>query len=339
MSDDGNPYNKVGQAFNGDSGGYQGGNNSGNYQNRSGGNSYGNRNNGYSGGGGYNRQNGGGYNGGNFNKKPQGGGGFPKREYTEEDIRNAKFPMSVVFSGNDNLPEAPAVLMGRLIPAFEKAGFEIRSGGTNGMDEVVEKIAQKVDLHLPFRGFNKKESKSQFSNEICKEFARRAQPDIESLPKVQKAILEKNPRLLFGKYLTAPAQIVIVWSSDGCELNHEVTNRSGSAGHLVKLAIASGIPVINLQRPDAEQRALAILEKMNVQPQQQTQPQQHEQQHQSQQPVQGGNYHSGSQSGASTTGYSTGNQGSSGHYSTGTGGPGNSGYGNQGYGNSSSQSY
>ena len=261
-----NPYESVGQPYKDNQSSYGGGGgyNKGNY---GGGNSYG--------GGGYNKgnysNNKGGYNKGGYGGNSGGSNGakptFQRREYTEEDIRTARFPMSVVISGNENLPEAPAMIIARIVPMFEKFGFTIRSGGLNGTDEMVEKVSSKVELHLPFKGFNKKESTSQFSNEICKEFARRVEPNIDDLSKIPKAILEKNPRLLFGRYLTVPAQLVIVWSPDGCERSHEVTPRSGNAGHIVKLATSSGIPVINLNRPDAEQRIMVYLENFNVQQQ------------------------------------------------------------------------
>lgn len=293
-----NPYENVGQPYKDNQNSYGGG---GGYN--KGGNSYG--------GGGYNKGGYGGNNGG-YNKSNYGGKStFQRREYTEEDIRNAKFPMAVVISGNENLPEQPAMIIARIVPLFEKLGFTIRSGGLNGTDEMVEKVASKTELHLPFKGFNKKESTSQFSNEICKEFARRVDPNIDDLSKVPKAILEKNPRLLFGRYLTAPVQLAIVWSPDGCERYHETTPRSGNAGHIVKLATSSGIPVINLNRPDAEQRIMAYLESFNVQQQTQTptyeQPNQHPTAYQPN--PQAGGYQGGNSSNSNYGGNPTGSQG------------------------------
>ena len=293
-----NPYESVGQPYKDNQNSYGGG---GGYN--KGGNSYG--------GGGYNKGgyggNNGGYNKGSYGGKPT----FQRREYTEEDIRNAKFPMAVVISGNENLPEQPAMIIARIVPLFEKLGFTIRSGGLNGTDEMVEKVASKTELHLPFKGFNKKESTSQFSNEICKEFARRVDPNIDDLSKVPKAILEKNPRLLFGRYLTAPVQLAIVWSPDGCERYHETTSRSGNAGHIVKLATSSGIPVINLNRPDAEQRIMTYLESFNVQQQTQAptyeQPNQHPTAYQPN--PQAGGYQGGNSSNSNYGGNPTGSQG------------------------------
>lgn len=309
-----NPYESVGQPYKENQSNYGGG---GGYNKGS----YGGGSN-YSGGGGYNKggynNNKGGFNKGNYGGNYNGNNGnkptFQRREYTEEDIRNAKFPMAVVISGNENLPEHPAMIIARIVPLFEKLGFTIRSGGLNGTDEMVEKVASKTELHLPFKGFNKKESTSQFSNEICKEFARRVDPNIDDLSKVPKAILEKNPRLLFGRYLTAPVQLAIVWSPDGCERHHETTPRSGNAGHIVKLATSSGIPVINLNRPDAEQRIMAYLESFNVQ--QQTQAPTYEQPNQQPTTYQPNPQAGGHQGGSNNGNYGGNPTGSQGGYPT-----------------------
>lgn len=271
MSEGYNPYAQTGQTP--PQGGYQqsqgnyGGNrgNGGGYSGNSGNRSYnggGNRS-GYGGNNSRSYGNGGG--GGGYGGNRQGGGGFQKKEYSPEDIANARYPVSVVISGNENITDAVALATARLAKAFDDKNIVVRCGGMNGVDDVVCNSISNPELHLPFKNFNKRQAKSQYSNEICKELARRQRPDIDSLPGVQKAILEKNPRLVLGQYMTSPAQLVIVWSEDGCETAREVTHRSGNAGHIVKVAQASGVRVINLQRPDAEQRAMAFLETFNVQ--------------------------------------------------------------------------
>lgn len=255
MSDGMNPYNSTGQAP-----AYGGGNN---YRNNGGG--YGGGGGGYRSNNSY-KNNSGGYKGGGGFKG--GGGGFKGKTYTPEEIANAQIPRAVVISGNEQ-PTGPASdLAMRLTAAFEKAGFVVRSGGLRGFDEVVKNSGKNVELHLPFKNFNQQESASQFSNEICTELARRYAPDLDNMQNVPRAILAKNPRLVFGRYLNSPAQLIIVWSDDGCEHPREVTPRSGCVGHIVKMANAAGIRIINLQRPDAEQRAMKFLENIYVEQQQ-----------------------------------------------------------------------
>lgn len=214
-----------------------------------------------------NRNNSGGYN------KPQGGGyqkqggnkpGFQKREYSPEELKNLKIAITCVVTGNENFQDQVALSVGRIVKALEQKNVIVRTGGLNGIDLVVLDNARAAELHLPFKNYNKMEAPSQYSSEPCLEIARRFMPDLESLPNVPKATFAKNPRLVLGRYLTAPAQLVIVWSEDGCENPQEVTSRSGMAGHVAKIAAGSGIRVINLQRPDAEARVMKFIESIYV---------------------------------------------------------------------------
>ena len=288
MSEGQNPYESQGQAYQGPSRGnwnrdrgngsqgsssYSGGSSGvssygsgSSYSRGSGGGNYSS-----GGSGGYNNNRGGSYNrdGGGFRGGNSGNGkpAFQPRQYTEEDIKNARYPKTVVISGNEHINDQIALTIGELARAFHEKDFVIRTGGLNGVDDVAERAVPRAELHLPFKGFNRKESESQYTSEICTELARRQQPDLDTMQKVPKAILAKNPRLVFGRFLNSPAQLVIVWSEDGCEHPNEVTGRSGNAGHIVKLAFAAGIRVINIQRPDGKQRALNYLESLNVQQQ------------------------------------------------------------------------
>lgn len=287
MSEGQNPYESQGQAYQGPSRGnwnrdsgngsqgssspYSGGNPGGNSYGSGSGYNRSGSGGGYGSGssGGYGNNRGGGYNrgGSGFRGGNNGGGkpAFQPRQYTEEDLKNARYPKTVVISGNEHINDQIALTVGELARAFHEKDFVIRTGGLNGVDDVAERAVPRAELHLPFKGFNRKESESQYTSEICAELARRQQPDLDTMQKVPKAILAKNPRLVFGRFLNAPAQLVIVWSEDGCEHPREVTSRSGNAGHIVKLAFAAGIRVINIQRPDGKQRALSYLESFNVQ--------------------------------------------------------------------------
>lgn len=282
MNENNNPYEAQGSAAP-SGGGYQGG---GGSYNRGGGNGgggggYQNRGGGYGGGGNRPSGGGGGYNrggggGGNFGSGANGKPGFQKKEYTPEELKNLKLPVACIITGNDGMSDQIALMVGRIVKAMESKNVTIRTGGLNGIDQVVLDHARQAELHIPFRNYNKMEAPSQYSSEPCLELARRYMPELDTLPNVPKATFAKNPRLVLGRYLTAPAQLAIVWSEDGCEHPREATSRSGIAGHVVKLAAACGIRIINLQRPDAELRAMKFVENIYVeeikQPAQITQP-------------------------------------------------------------------
>ncbi len=286
MSESRNPYDQQGQPASGGGGGggYQqqrsgggggyggnsGGNSGGGYGNRPSGNSYGNRQGGSpGGGGGYGGRPGGNGGGGN---RFQGGGGAGKsfrKEYTPEELANAQMTVSVVISGNDQPPENVSMAIIRLARFCRERNIIVRTGACKGVDEVVMNAIPDAELHIPFRNFNQIENPaSYFSDEKCKALAKSVWPNLDNIQGVVKALYEKNPRLISGKSFNAIAQALIVWSEDGVEDPHNVTNRSNIAGHLVKLAAASGIRIFNLARPDAEARVMAYLETIYVEPKQ-----------------------------------------------------------------------
>lgn len=268
MNESKNPYDQQGQPASGGDYGQRGGggygnNNGGGYGNRQGGGGgYGNR----QGGGGYGNRQGGG--GGNRFQGRQGGNSF-RKEYTPEELANARMTVSVVISGNDQPPENVSLTIVRLARLLRERNIVVRTGACKGVDEVVMNAIPDAELHLPFRNFNQIENPaSYFSDEKCKALAKSVWPTLDNLQGVVKSLYEKNPRLISGKNFNSTAQAVIVWSEDGVEDAHNVTSRSNIAGHLVKLAAASGIRIFNLARPDAEARIMAYLDTIYVEPKQ-----------------------------------------------------------------------
>ena len=247
-----NPYEQQGRPAANQGGGYQQrpqNNGGGGY--RSGG-----------GGGGYQGGGGGGYKGG-------GGGGNrfqqQKKEWTPEELQNAHFSVSIVVMGNENFPPDIVPKLERVIRAIEAKNVIVRAAPIRGLSKVAQETAAKPELHIPFKNFDNIENPaSYFTTEYCSALATRYIPDVDKLPMVIKAIYTSLPRLVFGKNLDKPAQLAIIWSEDGCQKPAEITMRSGFSGHVLKLCASSGIPVINLQQPDAEQRVMQFLEALYV---------------------------------------------------------------------------
>jgi hypothetical protein len=186
-------------------------------------------------------------------------------------------------SGNENFPPEIGQLAERVIKMLEDRKIVIRTSNTRGLNKHVSTVAKAPELHIPFKLFDNCENPaSYYTTTYCQSLAKNYLPDIEHLPKVIQAIYAANPRLLFGKNLDRSAQLTILWSEDGCEQPSDVTIRSGIAGHLVKLSASAAIPVINLQRPNAEQRVQQFLEHLYVESRQAFQPNRTEQ---SQQPT------------------------------------------------------
>ena len=226
-------------------------------------------------GGGYQNNQGGGYqqkpsygggNGGGYQNNPwsPGGGGgakagFQRKVWTPEELARAVIYKSIVITGNENPPPAVLQALQRIIPELEKRNYVIRSGGMKGMESAVEEMARNLEVHLPWKGFDGKESKFTYTSDEAKEFAKRYHPSWDQVKPVVQTFCAKNVRLMLGKDLKSPTQVLIIWSEDGAEHVRERTAKTGLTGVAVALATDLRIPVFNLQRPDAEQRLMQYL--------------------------------------------------------------------------------
>lgn len=252
-----NPFEQGTRA----SGGYSGGGQGGGYGGGQGGGGYQQNRPAYqnnNGGGGYQKKpwqpnNGGG--GGGYGNK----GGFQRKVWTPEELARAQIYKSAVITGNENPPPAVHQALQRICPELEKRGFVIRTGGMKGMENAVEEMARNLEVHLPWKGFDGKESKFTYTSDEAKEFAKRHQPAWDNMKPVVQTFCAKNVRLVLGKDLKSPTQLLIIWSEDGAETARERTAKTGLTGVALSIAADLHIPVFNLQRPDAEQRLIQYL--------------------------------------------------------------------------------
>lgn len=252
------------------------GNNQGGYQNNNGGNS-GKQ---WSGNGGGNN-NGGGYNSNNGNNN--GGGDWKKKsnffKKAEEDNSEARLYKTYVGTGNREAPQDILARFKALATELEVFGYIQRTGGLDGPDLAFESGVtdpKNLELHLPWRGFNDRESKFTFNTKQAFGIAQMFHPSFDGLKPAIQAFLAKNSRLVLGKDLKGPTMFVVCWSEDGAESSKEKTAKTGNVGHVIAIASAMRIPVFNFGKHDAEQRLRTFLELPNgraeVSAEQQNQP-------------------------------------------------------------------
>jgi hypothetical protein len=186
-------------------------------------------------------------------QKPTGGfSNFRPKSPAEQEDPYLYRPYAA--TGNKDMPETMKPVIQRIGKNLEKAGYLLRTGGMDGLEDVIEKSVTRLELHLPWKDFDKKQSKLTFTSEFVKGVAKMFHPTFDALKPVIQTFLAKNVRLLLGKEGKSPALFLIVWTDDGAELSREVTFRTGNSGHAINIANAMRIPVFNLIRPDAERR-------------------------------------------------------------------------------------
>lgn len=222
------------------------------YSNRSN-SSYSNSSSGYnrggnSGGGGNYKT----YNKGNFK------GSFKKREEDEGPVALYK---PYVGGGNPDAPPHILQKMEDLARELELHGYTLRAGGLDGPESAFENGASKLkEIHLPWKGFNNKDSSFTFTSNRAKEIASQYHNAYKGLKPAIQTILAKNVRVVTGKDLKSPALFAIVWSEDGAESNREKSMKTGNVGHLIAVADSMRIPIFNLGKPDAEERLRRYLD-------------------------------------------------------------------------------
>lgn len=228
--------------------------------------SQGNSNSGNSAGGWNNNRgnNGGGWNkgGGGFNKGGFNKGGFNRGNWKkqEEDEGDPALYKPYVISGNPNPPAEVVESITKIAKELEAKGYTVRLGGFDGIEDTVEKATTKHEVHLPWRGFNEKESKFTFTPQRAKDIAKLFHPSFDGLKPVIQTFLAKNVRMVMGKDLKGPSLFAIIWSEDGAEKDSEKSFKTGNVGHLLSIANDLRIQVFNFGKPDAEARLRAFLD-------------------------------------------------------------------------------
>ena len=181
----------------------------------------------------------------NWQKKPW-GGNKPKDEFIG-------LYQAYVGTGNKDTPDNIISTFKRIAEELENLGYIARTGGMDGPDNVFEAV-KNVELHLPWKGFNNKDSKFTFNSDNAKHIAKMFHTSFDTLKPAIQAMLAKNARLVLGKDLKSPAMFVICWSADGAETKLEKTASTGNVGHVIAIANAMRIPVFNFGKRDAESR-------------------------------------------------------------------------------------
>lgn len=202
------------------------------------------------------RQNNGGGNWGNRGGNQGGGGNWGNKSGGFQRKPETDFSLYLPYAATGNQNPPPEVLsrIESVVRRLNQMGFTARTGGFEGVEEAVEKTSAKKEVHLPWKGFNDKESKFTWTKERATSVARMFQPGFDALKKPVQTFLAKNARLILGDSVASPALFLIVWTEDGCNTIKRRNAQTGFAGHPIAIASALGIPIYNFQNPEDERR-------------------------------------------------------------------------------------
>ncbi len=179
---------------------------------------------------------------------------FFKRKEEEVDMENYKLYKTYVGTGNRETPQNIQDIMKRLAHELDGFGYTLRTGGLDGAEQAFEAGTTNLELHLPWKGFNDKDSKFTFTPKAALAIAKKFHTAFDTLKPAIQVLLAKNARLVMGKDLKSPAMFMVCWSEDGAETLLEKTSKTGNVGHAIAIAAYMKIPVFNLGKSDAEYR-------------------------------------------------------------------------------------
>lgn len=182
--------------------------------------------------------------------------------------RNAPLPAPVFYKpygvvGNRDWPADMNQRVIDLVKKLSGLGFVPRTGYMDGLEKVVADAAPDTELQLPWKNFAEKESKNTYSSPEVLAIAKHFSIGFDELKLPIKGFLGKNVRVLLGSKSISRSVFLLCYSEDGAETTRQVTGRTGTAGHAIKVACFFNIPVFNLSDKDAEQKLFSYLGQSN----------------------------------------------------------------------------
>lgn len=184
------------------------------------------------------------------NNRPQGGEQQPRQD---RPLPEATFYLPYAVVGNRDTPAGALALAKDMAAKLASRGFTARLGGMDGLDKTIADALtpQAYELQLPWKNFGGFESKTSYSSPEVMAIAKHFSDTWDTLKLPIQGFLGKNVRVLLGEKTKSIAMFLVVHSEDGAEHIREVTSRTGSVGHAIKIANHFNIPVFNLQKQDA----------------------------------------------------------------------------------------
>lgn len=178
-----------------------------------------------------------------------GSGGWKGQKETD-----LSFYRPYAVTGNKDAPDHILQKACAIVQRLEQMDFTLRTGGLAGIEDSVEKVTKKHEIHLPFRDFDQKQSRYTFTTDRAKSVAAKFSPGYSALKKGIQLFLAKNVRILMGNNVNSPSLFLIVYSSDGCTHISQKTQETGFATHAIAVASGLGIPIFNLADPNFDQK-------------------------------------------------------------------------------------
>lgn len=161
--------------------------------------------------------------------------------------------------GSRETPDEVRAKIHEFAKALNEKGYTLRSGGADGADSFFEEAAERMEIFLPWKGFNKRPKADlspdkryiQSPSQEAVELAEVAINGYSMRPHGARMLLARNMHQILGEDLETPVEFVLCWTYAG--------KMQGGTAHGMRLAKSRGIPVYNLARENDEDLIRQIL--------------------------------------------------------------------------------
>lgn len=161
--------------------------------------------------------------------------------------------------GSRETPDEVRTKIHEFAEALNEKGYTLRSGGADGADSFFEEAAERMEIFLPWKGFNERPKADlspdkryiQSPSQEAVELAEVAINGYSMRPHGARMLLARNMHQILGEDLETPVEFVLCWTYAG--------NMQGGTAHGMRLAKSRGIPVYNLARENDEDLIRQIL--------------------------------------------------------------------------------
>lgn len=150
--------------------------------------------------------------------------------------------------GSRQTPPRALLTIDSVAARIAQHGYIMRSGGAGGADTAfaIATPPDQREIWVPWFGFNGSASKLVPTPEAF-EIAAQHHPGWERLGRGARGLHARNVHQVLGADLKTPSRFVLCWTPDGAETR--TSSETGGTGQAIRIAIAYGVPVINMQRP------------------------------------------------------------------------------------------
>ena len=160
----------------------------------------------------------------------------------------------------------------RTARALGAQGWELRSGGASGMDAAFEAGAQGFAqrIYKPWKGFGTRSAglipKDWPTWMKALSIASGHHPAWPHLQAEARLFMGRNVHQVLGDDLKSPVTFVLCWApTSETDEQGRVLNVTGGTGMAVRLAVAHGIPIYNLDVPEHRFRVEAMVNRWELQ--------------------------------------------------------------------------